>query len=70
MIDLDEAALRRALRMAAELVEFYEPEQVTNWFFLPQKIIHNKRPVDVLDDADEWDRVVARIAALRDGAFL
>jgi len=66
----DEQFLRRLIQLAAEMGDFYDPEGVPGWFFESQKVLNDRRPIDMIEGDIAWADLCARMAALRDGAFV
>lgn len=69
-VHLEERVMRRALRLAAEMGEFYGFAVVPDWFYEPQKYLDGKRPINMLADDYEWSELSARVAVLRDGGYV
>jgi transcriptional regulator with XRE-family HTH domain len=54
--------------LVSELAELYDPPKANIWLFSPNKLLHGKRPVDLIKER-KIDEVLRVIALLKDGAF-
>ena len=62
--------LRRLIFLAAEMGEFFDPEDTVRWFFERQRLANDRRPIDMVADEGDFVVLCQRLAALHDGAFL
>lgn len=65
-----ETTLQHCVRVAAALGEFYEPQDVAQWFTESQPLLQDRRPVDLIQTEGGWLELLAAVQRLRDGAYL